>query len=77
MEYLSVHRSISAQLMHFLCFHGQFRRVTRGGGEGDLLCLFSEIGKPAPIFGNKCFDYGHLWVKFLLKGAIFKSLQDK
>ena len=52
------------------------RRVTRGG-RGWLPCPFSKIGKTCSNSGKRCLDCGHLWVKFLIWNAIFKSFQVK
>ena len=48
-----------------------------GGGGGGLLCLLLKKGKKGPNFGKECSDCGHLWVKFLISSAIFKSFQWK
>ena len=39
--------------------------------------LYSKIGKKCLNFGKKCPDCCHLWVKFLIQNAIFKSFQAK
>ena len=52
------------------------RRATRGGGEGGLSCPYLNIGKKRPNFGKNP-DCGHVWVKFLISSAIFKSFQEK
>ena len=53
------------------------RRVTIGGGGGGLPCPFSKIEKNYPNLEKECPDFGHLWVKFLIYNAIFKSFQAK
>ena len=47
-----------------------------GGVEGGRPCPYLNIGKNCPNFGKNP-DCGHLWVKFLISSAIFKSFLEK
>ena len=60
-----------------LCSINWPSRVTIGEERGGLPCLFSKIGKKCLNLGEKCPDCCHLWVKFLIQNAIFKSFQAK
>ena len=41
--------------------------INNGSESGrDLSFTFPKVGKECPNFGEKCLDYGHLWVTFLI-----------
>ena len=49
----------------------------RGKGREVFPALFPKLGKSALVLGKKCPDCGHLWVKFFISSAVFKSFQEK
>ena len=61
-----------------ICFISGAKLEGIAGGLGETFpAFFRQLEKKCSNLWKKCLDCGHLWIKFLIYNAIFKSFQAK